>query len=342
MKSLLAHIEERGIDSAYFWQHLFYERMGYDYEGTRETNPVDFLASGVFAAHFVNTVSPTFLRELIEGRHDFVEVPLKQELANKFNADCAAGILNAPDPSFDPASDTDLVLEFDHKNHVAGKQKNKRALQKIVGLKEADQAPLFFWPSRLDTVQKGCQLLAEILYDVVSRYWTQNLEIVFVANGEFQKYFKDIVQFHNLSRRVAICDFDERLARLAYGASDFVMMPSRFEPCGLPQMIGPIYGALPIGHDTGGIHDTITHMDVANNTGNGFLFKDFDSNGLSWAIDEAIKFYNLNLKIKKKQIERVMTQSAATFSHAVTARQYIDLYEKMLARPLIKEDTISP
>ena len=181
-------------------------------------------------------------------------------------------------------------------------------------------------------------MLAEILFDVVSRYWEQDLEIVFVANGDFQQYFKEVVQFHNLNRRVAICDFDERLARLAYGASDFVLMPSRFEPCGLPQMIGPIYGSLPVAHDTGGIHDTITHMDVDSNTGNGFLFKDFDSNGLSWAIDEAIEFYNLPLKIKKTRIERIMTQSAATFSHAVTAHQYIDLYEKMLARPLINAD----
>jgi starch synthase/alpha-amylase len=341
MKSTLAQIEERGIDSAYFWQQLYFENMAYDYEGTRETNPVDLLVSGVFAAHFVNTVSPTFLQEVVEGRHDFVEAPLKHELANKVDADCAVGILNAPDPSFNPASDDDLVLEFNHENHITGKKKNKRALQKIVGLNEVDQAPLFFWPSRLDTVQKGCQLLADILYDVVSRYWEQNLEIIFVANGAFQKYFKEIVQFHNIIRRVAICDFDERLARLAYGASDFVLMPSRFEPCGLPQMIGPLYGSLPVAHDTGGIHDTVTHMDVANNTGNGFLFKDFDSNGLSWAIDEAINFFNLDQKIKKKQIERVMTQSTATFSHAVTAGRYIDLYEKMLKRPLVKENTIS-
>ena len=83
-------------------------------------------------------------------------------------------------------------------------------------------------------------------------------------------------------------------------------------------------------------------MDVANNTGNGFLFKDFDTNGLFWAIDEAIKFFNLDQEVKKNQIERVMTQSAATFSHAVTARQYIDLYEKMLARSLVKADAISP
>jgi len=70
MKCLHSHIEDRGIDSADFWQHLYYKRMAYDFEGTRETNPVDFLISGVFAAHFVNTVSPTFLREVIEGRHD--------------------------------------------------------------------------------------------------------------------------------------------------------------------------------------------------------------------------------------------------------------------------------
>ena len=338
MRVLLSHIEDRGIDSAFFWKHLYYEHMAYDYEGTRENNPVDLLVSGVFAAHFVNTVSPSFLHEVIEGRHDFVEAPIREELANKFNADCAAGILNAPDPSFNPSKDEDLALEFGPDNHVAGKRENKRALQRILGIAEADQAPIFFWPSRLDTIQKGCQLLASILYDVVSRYWEQNLEVVFVANGEFQQYFKEIVQFHNLSKRVAICDFGERLARLAYGASDFVLMPSRFEPCGLPQMIAPIYGSLPVAHDTGGIHDTIIHLDVDSNTGNGFLFKDFDTNGLSWAIDQAIAFYNLPMKIKKAQIQRIMTQSTATFNHAVTARQYIDLYEKMLARPLIKED----
>jgi glycogen synthase len=92
----------------------------------------------------------------------------------------------------------------------------------------------------------------------------------------------------------------EQLARLAYGASDFVMMPSRFEPCGLPQMIGPIYSSLPVTHDTGGIHDTITHLDVESNTGNGFLFKDFDSNGLLWAIGEAIQFYNSKHTDKQK------------------------------------------
>ncbi|MEA3279067.1 MAG: glycogen synthase, partial [Thermodesulfobacteriota bacterium] len=152
------------------------------------------------------------------------------------------------------------------------------------------------------------------------------------------RYFEDIVRHHNLYNRVAICDFDERLARLAYGASDFVLMPSLFEPCGLPQMIGPIYGALPVAHDTGGIHDTVVHMDVDNNSGNGFLFNIFDSVGLFWAIEQAMDFYKLPREIKEPQIKRIMNQSLATFNHAVTAGRYIKLYEKMLRRPLINED----
>jgi starch synthase/alpha-amylase len=220
-------------------------------------------------------------------------------------------------------------------NHVSSKKKNKRIFQKNLGLIQDTQAPIFFWPSRMDPVQKGCHLLADILYDVVARYRKQNLEIVFVADGEFQSHFNDIVRFHNLSDRVAICGFNDRLARLAYGASDFVLMPSSFEPCGLPQMIGSIYGTLPVAHDTGGIHDTVTHLDISKNTGNGFLFETFDSGGLSWAIDQAVQFYMMSPGVKKQQIRRIMTESAAKFNHQVTAQQYIDIYEKMLRRPLV-------
>ncbi len=335
VKSHMEYIEDRGIDAASFWKHLFFEHMPINYEEARDTNPVDFLASGIFAAHFVNTVSPTFLREMVDGRHGFVGAHLRQELAHKLEAGCAVGILNAPDPSFDTITDENLACRYGPENHVKGKQKNKLTLQKTLGLIQDERAPLFFWPSRLDTVQKGCQLLAEILYNIVSRHWEQNLEIVFVASGEFQKHFKEIVQFHQLFDRVALRDFDETMACLAYGASDFVLMPSAFEPCGLPQMIGPIYGALPVAHDTGGIHDTIEHMDVDKNTGNGFLFETFDSNGLFWAIEQAMLFHNLPEKVRAPQIQRIMKQSAAAFSYTRTARQYIDLYEKMLQRPLI-------
>jgi len=340
VKSTLSEIEDRGIDGALFWQNLYFENYPTTYEQTRDTVPVDFLASGVFSAHFVNTVSHKFLKEIVEGRHGFVKSCMQQELSNKLNAGCALGILNAPDPSYHPSIDEVQPCKYSATNHVSGKKTNKRIFQKNLGLIQDTQAPIFFWPSRLDPVQKGCQLLADILYDVIARYWKQNLEIVFVADGEFQRHFKDIVRYHNLFDRVAICGFNDRLARLAYGASDFVLMPSSFEPCGLPQMIGPIYGSLPVAHDTGGIHDTVTHLDVSKDTGNGFLFRTFDSGGLSWAIDQAMQFYMTIPGIKKRQIRRIMTESAATFNHQVTAQQYIDIYEKMLRRPLVYRQNI--
>ncbi len=335
VRKTMAQIEDRGIDAAAFWRHFYFDKYPDNYESIRDSIPVDFLTSGVFASHYVNTVSPTFLMEMIEGRHRFVEEPLQKELTNKWNSGCALGILNAPDPSFIPSEDEALKRKYSPKSHYKGKQDNKRFLQDKLGLIQDVNAPVFFWPSRLDRIQKGCQLLADILYDIVSHYWEQNLEIVFVASGEFQMYFKEIVWRFNLSNRVSICNFDENLARLAYGASDFVLMPSSFEPCGLPQMIGPTYGALPVAHDTGGIHDTVEHLDPAGNTGNGFLFEVFDSGGLFWAMEQAVMFHNLPHNEKKRNIERIMTTSRDTFNHEVTAKKYIDLYEQMLHRPFV-------
>jgi starch synthase len=335
VKTTLAYVEDRGIDAAYFWQNLYCENMAESYEDARDAIPVDMLTSGIFAAHFVNVVSPTFLEEIVHGKHHFIEPSIQRELANKYYADCAYGILNAPDPAFDPATDKHLNKNYSVGNFVAGKRANKLFLQDKLGLIKDKKAPVFFWPSRLDPVQKGCQLLSEIFYQVISKYWDQSLQVIFVADGNYQMIFRDIVNYHGFQNRVAICDFDYRLEHLTYAAADFILMPSRFEPCGLPQMIAPIYGALPVAHDTGGIHDTIKDLNVENNSGNGFLFKTFDANGLFYAINQAMNFYNLPDPTKAKQIKRVMTESAVQFTYAATARQYIELYEKMLKRPLI-------
>ncbi len=205
----------------------------------------------------------------------------------------------------------------------------------MLGLNEDPDAPLFFWPSRLDPVQKGCQLLSDIFYRMLSKYWQRNLQFVFVANGDYQSVFRDIVNFHGLHQRVAVCDFSEQLEHMGYGASDFVLMPSLFEPCGLPQMIGQIYGCLPVAHETGGIHDTVSPLEVSRDTGSGFLFQNYDAIGLAWAIDEAMGFHALPEDTKARQIARIMRQGRDTFNHEVNARQYIELYEKMLERPLI-------
>lgn len=333
VKSTLAQIEDRGIDAASFWHHLYYTDYADNYEVARDNIPVDFLVSGVFAAHFVNTVSKHFLEEIVQGRHEFIEGHLRRELTNKVGAGCATGILNAPDPGFNPMADEHLPVPYSADEPATAKKQNKRALQKMLGLIEDEKAPIFFWPSRLDPVQKGCQLLADIFYRMISKYWNRNLQVVFVANGDYQHVFRDIVNHHHFYQRVAVCDFSERLEHIAYGAADFVLMPSRFEPCGLPQMICQLYGALPVAHDTGGLHDTIVHLNGEG--GSGFLFETHDADGLMWAINQAMDFYALPEEKKQNHIRRIMHQARETFNHDVNARKYIRLYEKMLTRPLI-------
>ena len=115
-----------------------------------------------------------------------------------------------------------------------------------------------------------------------------------------------------------------------------MLMPSLFEPCGLPQMQAPIYGSLAVAHNTGGLHDTVEPLDVANHTGNGFRFDTYDANGLFWAMDQAMDFWALPADVRAAEISRIMTESLKRFNHEECAREYITLYEKMLNRPLVK------
>ncbi len=332
----LAQVEDAGIDAAEFWKSLYFRRMPVNYEESRGVNPVDLLCSGVFASHFINTVSPTFLDEIVRGDHGFVPQNLRSEIIGKRLAGCAEGILNAPDFSYDPETDEALTQRYTAEDADAAKRENKRAFQLKVGLATNPDAPLFFWPSRLDPIQKGPELLTNILYATMERYRADNLQVVVVANGSHQRHFHDLLRWHDLYGRLSVCDFDERLSRQAYAASDFTLMPSRFEPCGLPQMIGAIYGSLPIVHDTGGLHDTVDPLDPEANQGNGFVFKHYNSAGLAWAIDQAIQFWRQPAALRALQVARVMRDGKSRFNHQVCAQRYIAIYEKMLHRNLVK------
>ena len=93
---------------------------------------------------------------------------------------------------------------------------------------------------------------------------------------------------------------------------------------------------MPIVYDTGGLHDTVTHLDLGKNTGNGFVFKYHDYQGLRWAIDEAMRFNSLMQKDRNRVISRVMKEAKATFNNDNTADEYVKIYEQMLKRPLVK------
>lgn len=327
----LAEIEDRGIDAADFWQHLYYGRAPQNYEESRGTNPVDLLASGIFAADHVNTVSPTFLEEIVGGGHAFIPGAIRNELRAKKHSGCATGILNAPDAAFDPETDPYLTTHYGPEDLAQGKKANKLELQERLGLPGDPEIPLFYWPSRLDPVQKGCQLLTDILHDLVTK---NRMQVAVIASGVFQRHFHDIVRMHGLYDRVAVRDFDEKLSHLAYAASDFIFMPSSFEPCGLPQMIAPKYGSLTIAHDTGGLHDTVEPLVPDEDRGNGILFRHFNPDGLRWAVQEALRFHAADAEERNRQLARVMRESAERFNHEATAAAYIRLYEQMLHSPV--------
>ncbi len=333
VKSTMAMMEEHGLLPKGFWNHLYFERMPAGYRESRENNRVEYMTSGIFAAEYASTVSETFLREIIDGKHDFVERTIQEELARKYGDGRAVGILNAPDPGFNPAGDGTLFRPYTPLTHVEGKRTNKQFLQVALGLSPDPDAPLFFWPSRLDSLQKGSRLLAEILPDMIGGN-DPHPQVIFVADGDFQARFKEMVRFNCLENRVAVCDFDEHLSHLGYGAADFVLMPSRFEPCGLPQMIGALYGALPVAHKTGGICDTVTPLDPEKNRGNGFLFDTYSPEGLAGAVNQALAFHRLPQDTRQAQIRRIMADAADRFNHETTCGKYIKLYEQILERPL--------
>lgn len=330
-RTTLAHIEDRGIDSARFWGNLYYTNYPHCYEESRNHNPVSMLASGILAADRMNTVSGSFLEELAIGGHNAPE-PVADAIRGKLCAGHAYGILNSLPASRSAATDRHLFKNFTPDTHVTGKIQNKLELQRILGFAENPDAPLLFWPSRLDPVQKGCQLLAETLHRIVSDYWDIGLQVAFIADGPFSRHFEDIAYHGGLRSRIAIRSFDEPLSSLGYAASDFVLMPSSFEPCGLAQMIGLRYGSLPIAHRTGGLRDTVTQLDPHAASGNGFLFETHDANGLRWAIDSALTFHSLPSELKESNRSRIMEEAQLRFSPDKMIASYRELYTKLLPK----------
>ncbi len=323
----LSSLKEAGINTDEFEQHL--------YLSENESNPndplVNLLVSGIFASDKVNTVSTTFLEELVTGMHSFIDWDVRKEVISKHSHGHALGVINVPQSNQDPRKDRHIVMNYNSKGFLKGKKRNKASFQKEVGLEIKPNAPILFWPNRLDPVQKGCSLFSDILYQTVRKYWKDNLQVAIVANGPYFENFQKIAKFHNLEHRIAVVNFSERLSNLGYAASDFLMMPSKFEPCGLPQMVGQKYGTLPIVHATGGLVDTVKHIDLKKGTGSGFVFEHYTPSSLAWGIDEAIRFYKQKPEAKNEHIRKIMFNSYKTFHSSKVAHNYKSIYSDLMA-----------
>ncbi|OVA00420.1 Glycosyl transferase [Macleaya cordata] len=287
-------------------------------------NPVK---GAVVFSNIVTTVSPTYAQEVRtaeggRGLHSTLNSHSK-----KF-----VGILNGIDTdAWDPSTDTFLKVQYSV-DDLQGKAENKEALRKHLKLSSADaMQPLVGCITRL-VPQKGVHLIRHAIYR------TLELGGQFVLLGSspvphIQREFEDIANhFQNHPNVRLILKYDEALSHSIYAASDMFIIPSIFEPCGLTQMIAMRFGSVPIARKTGGLNDSVFDVDddsIPIQFRNGFTFVTPDEQGLNSALDRAFNLYTKNNQTWQQLVQRNMK---IDFSWDSSASQYIELYEKSVAR----------
>ncbi len=285
----------------------------------------NLLAIGIMYADLVSTVSPRYAMEIQYPRFGEGLEGLTRIRAQ--NGDLL-GILNGIDVErWDPATDPWIVNHFTPDNYLEARARNKAQLQQDAGLPVRPEVPLIGMVTRL-TDQKGIDLAIPAL-----RRLFADTDVQFVVLGTGDKALEQALwnlcnDFRWKAR--AYLHYDAIFSQRIYSASDLFLMPSRYEPCGTGQMLAMRYGALPIVRETGGLADTVQNYDNANgDMGTGFVFLWEEPsavlNTLRWAIDT----YRFRPDAFRRMQRRAMEQD---FSWATSAKQYIDMYERTLAK----------
>lgn len=272
---------------------------------------VNYLAGAVNYSDRVTTVSPTYAREICtpyfgEGLQDLF---LRRH-------DILSGILNGIDTvSYDPAKDRALVRNYTDPD---GKVENKKALQEELGLTVDPAVPLCVCVSRL-TEQKGFDLLNAVAEEMLSC-----AQIAVLGTGEraYEDYYRALEARHP-GRFSAQIRFSEPLSRRMYAGADIFLMPSRFEPCGLSQMISMRYGAVPVVRQTGGLADSVEPYNRYTGEGTGFGFLNFNAHELLFTTQEACRLYTESPVAWGNLAAQGMAQD---FSWRASALEYRKLY----------------
>ena len=281
-------------------------------------NVVDIMARGILFADAVTTVSERYAQEILTPA--FGE---KLDHLLRSRRDRLFGILNGIDyEEMNPATDRYISTQFDaHSLHK--RAENKRALQERAHLPVRPDIPLLAMISRL-TDQKGFDLLAQIAQPL----FAQGVQFVILGIGDqhYQQIFQDLAARY--PEQVAVfLTFNTELAQWIYAGSDMFLMPSRFEPCGLGQLIAMRYGSVPIVHSVGGLADTVQEYDPRSGQGNGFAFTNYDPWELFAAIVRALELYRFT------DIWRTLQQRgmAADHSWQASAMCYVEVYRNAIA-----------
>ena len=271
----------------------------------------------------ITTVSPTYAEEICMPYYGEGLDWLFQR-----RRDHLIGILNGIDEkTWDPAKDKDVEVPYSYedlfgagskKKGLSKKEENKILLQRELGLKEDVKIPLFVIISRL-TEQKGLDLLNYLLPEIEKR--NMQLAVLGVGDKEYEDAFRYYAK-KDPSRFAARIEFRHALSHRMYAGADVILIPSRFEPCGLTQMIAMRYGTLPLVRETGGLKDTV-------NETNGFSFLTFNADDMLYAIDCALDVYTHHPKRWQKMQQNAMSED---FSWKASAKEYRKLYRKLAGK----------
>ncbi|MEE9237348.1 MAG: glycogen synthase GlgA [Thermoplasmata archaeon] len=242
---------------------------------------VNFMKAGISLSDGVSTVSETYAKEIQtpEYGHGLHQV-LRQRGSQLY------GVLNGLDGEvWNPQADSLIPRKYDPLNSK-GKETNKRALQREIGL-NSSSAPLMGFIARL-VKQKGMDLLQEALPKILS----MNLQLVILGTGR-ERFEEALQSWKERSPNLSVnLRYDEGLAHRIYAGADMFLMPSRFEPCGLGQMISMRYGTVPVVRRTGGLADTVVDYALGPRRATGFTFDEYKSDSLLEAVDGAVSVYH--------------------------------------------------
>jgi len=268
--------------------------------------------AGLTCADMVNTVSEKYAQEIETPEFG----PNISDLVKARRKD-VWGILNGIDYEvWNPATDKAIAAKFSA-DVVSGKAQCKQALQEQMGLPVASDIPLIGMVTRLDA-QKGLDILAEALPHI------QGAQLVVLGTGD-QLYENMLRQAAASQENIAaVIDFNGELARQIYAGADMFLMPSRYEPCGLGQMIALAYGTVPIVRATGGLDDSIQERGVRGSPQNGYKFEGYSAEELLDAINRAVDTFT---KLPKRWEKIVDNALNCDFSWDRSARKYQQLYE---------------
>ncbi len=282
---------------------------------------VSFMKAGIVYSDVVNTVSRTYAAEI--QRPELGE--RMDGLLRKRSKDLY-GIVNGINyHEFNPKTDPRIHRNYDSTS-VSSKKENKYALQKEMNLPVKD-VPLIGLISRL-VDQKGLDLISEVIDEMMSE------DLQFVVLGSGDKYYENM--FERIRSRYPdkmglYLGFNSILAQRIYAGSDMFLMPSRFEPCGLGQLISLRYGTIPIVRFTGGLEDTVNDYNQDTGSGNGFGFSEYSSTELLRTIKRSIKFYRESPTQWENLVRNAMEQD---FSWARSGVEYLQLYQQAMSTHL--------